>query len=461
MNKQPNILFIMADQFRTATMTGLGDGITTPNIDRIRAMSVFYPQAACTAPLCTPSRASLATGKMPHNCGVIAHDSNLPLDEATYYQALVKAGYRVSVVGKTDLHKKTRFIGKKGDLPVIHHIGFSDPHETEGKMNCARILRRDEAGNAEPLGPYQHHLLQKDPALLQKLNDRYVAYMQKKNCKVYDAWETHLEDADFLDAFIGRESCRFLEEIDDEAPWHLLASFAGPHNPWDPPAAEYEKTKDLDLSLPPEDDLTGKPGWIQRRAKIQSDGLTREKLLDTKRHYAASVAVIDDWIGKMLDILERRGLMDDTVIIFTADHGELMGEHNLFEKTAMYEGALRVPLLVHLPGMTGAGESDQLATLMDMAPTCMDLAEAHYDPRDLDAVSLLPDLLGDHSPIREVQQSELLNTNMLYDGRWKWIRSFNDTSELYDLEADPDELHNCIAEHPEVVARLQKFTFRN
>ena len=78
MNSQPNILFIMADQFRTATLTDLGDGIETPNIDRIRAISTFFPLAACTAPLCTPSRASLATGKLPHNCGVITHDSNLP-----------------------------------------------------------------------------------------------------------------------------------------------------------------------------------------------------------------------------------------------------------------------------------------------------------------------------------------------------------------------------------------------
>lgn len=460
MKKQYNILFIMADQFRTATMTGLGDGIETPNIDRIRAMSVFYPQATCPAPLCTPSRASLATGKMPHNCGVIAHDSNLPLDQPTYYQRLVKAGYRVSVVGKTDLHKKTRFIRRKGDLPVIHHIGFTDPRETEGKMNSARILRQDSEGKASHLGPYQYHLLHKDPALLQKLNDTYVAYMQKKR-PVYDAWETHLEADDFLDNFIGRECCRFLEEDDGEAPWHLLASFAGPHNPWDPPREDFEQVRDLAVSLPPSDDLTGKPEWVKRRAAIQSKGLTDALLQNTKRHYAASVAVIDRWIGQMLDILEARGQLDSTVIIFTADHGEQMGEHGLFEKNVMYEGALKIPLLIHLPGMNSPSESGQLASLMDLGPTLMDLAGASYDPTDLDAVSLLPDLQGDHAPVREVVQSELISTIMLYDGRYKWIRSYNDSSELYDLQEDPDELHNCIDAHPEVIKRLQKFTFRH
>lgn len=459
MEKRPNILFIMADQFRMATMTGMGDGIRTENIDRIRAMSVSYRQAACPAPLCTPSRASLATGKLPRNCGVVAHDDELPLDIATYYQRLVKAGYRVSVVGKTDLHKKTRFIGKKGDLPVIHHIGFSDPHETEGKMNSARILRTDADGEPSPLGPYQHHLLQKNPQLLKDLNDRYTSYMRGAG-RVYDAWETELEEDDFLDNFIGRECCRFLEEADDEAPWHLLASFAGPHNPWDPPMADYEKVKNLDVTLPPEDELEGKPEWIRRRAQRQSKGLTEDLLRNTKRHYAASVAVIDRWVGHMLDILEQRGLMENTVIVFSADHGEQMGEHRLFEKSVMYEGAVRVPLLIHLPGMSEPAQSDQLASLMDVAPTLMDIAGAAYDPRDLDAVSLLPDLTGDHTPLRPVQQSELMNTIMLYDGRYKWIRSYNDKSELYDLQEDPQELHNCIEQHPEVIARMQKYTFR-
>lgn len=136
-----------------------------------------------------------------------------------------------------------------------------------------------------------------------------------------------------------------------------------------------------------------------------------------------------------------------------------MGEHDLFEKTVMYEGSLRVPMMIHLPGQKEAAESSQLATLMDLAPTMMDLADAAYDPKDLDARSLLPALLGDNKPVHEVQISELNNTIMLCDGRYKWIRSYNDSPELYDLQKDPDELHNCIAKHPEVIQRLQKYTF--
>ena len=153
-------------------------------------------------------------------------------------------------------------------------------------------------------------------------------------------------------------------------------------------------------------------------------------------------------------------LMVNSVFIFTADHCEMMGDHNLFEKTVMYEGALRIPMLVHLPGMGQARESKALVTLMDLAPTLMDLAGASYDPNDLDAKSFLRALEGAEQSPHEVQQSELMNTIMLFDGRYKWIRSFNDSSELYDLQEDPNELRNCIVEHPEVIQRLQKYTFR-
>lgn len=104
MKSRPNILLIMADQFRKASLTGQGDGIETPNLDRLLAQGTLFPNAACTSPLCVPSRASLATGKYPHRCGVVTADDNLPRDQVTYYQLLRKAGYRVGLVGKTDLH---------------------------------------------------------------------------------------------------------------------------------------------------------------------------------------------------------------------------------------------------------------------------------------------------------------------------------------------------------------------
>ena len=193
----------------------------------------------------------------------------------------------------------------------------------------------------------------------------------------------------------------------------------------------------------------------------QTGGMTQADLQQVKRCYAGSVRVIDRWIGKLLDWLETSGHKDDTIVIFCADHGELLGDHGLLEKSCMYEGCLRIPLLVHLPGMTQRRDSDALAELMDLAPTCLELAGADWNRREMDAVSLVPVLNGSTEPLRPVQRSELHNCTMLFDGRYKWIRSYNDTDELYDLETDPQELHNVINEHPEVLNRMRPYSFRH
>lgn len=453
-DNRPNILFIMADQFRTRSMTGLGDGIETPNIDRIRNQAVWFSQAACTAPLCTPSRASLATGKLPSRCGLMEHTADLPLDEVTYYQQLRKAGYRVAVAGKTDLHKLSRYLGET-PLPVIYHLGFTESRETEGKMNCA-LRAQDRFGRQTLSGPYQRYLQQVDPGALDRINAEYVAYMRQR--PIYDARASVLPAEEFLDAFIGREACDYLETVQDDTPWHFFVSFAGPHNPWDPPQEELDKLAGKHYPPTPKDDLEGKPHWVHERAK-KCLNMTDEDLENTKRHYDGAIQVIDRYIGEMLDILERRGLMDNTVILFSADHGEMMGEHRMFAKTTMYEGALRVPLLVHLPGMTQASVSDAPAMLMDLAPTILDLAEADYEKRDMDARSLLPILQGESDTLRPAQISELRNCMMIFDGRYKWIRNWNDSDELYDLQEDPQEMHNIIADHPDIVKSLLRFTF--
>ena len=161
MSKRPNILMIMADQFRSTTLQGMGDEIATPSLARLMERSTVFTQACCACPLCTPSRAALATGKYPHRCGVPVHDAFLPLDMPTYYQTLRKNGYRVGVAGKTDLHKVDRYCGPEGDLPSMYHYGFTDPFEVEGKMNCARLVNQ-ENGTVKPMGPYQRYLLEKD-----------------------------------------------------------------------------------------------------------------------------------------------------------------------------------------------------------------------------------------------------------------------------------------------------------
>jgi len=157
-------------------------------------------------------------------------------------------------------------------------------------------------------------------------------------------------------------------------------------------------------------------------------------------------------------------MRESTVVIFCADHGEMLGDHGLLEKMAMYEASVRIPLVISAPWMDGRKDTNALAQLMDLAPTCLELAGVGWNKKDMDARSLLPLLRGEtgqENQPHEVQISELLNSLMVYDGRYKWIRNWNDTDELYDLLNDPKELHNVFAEYPKVIQRLRAYTFRH
>lgn len=452
METRPNILFIMADQFRADWLGCAGFPISTPQIDRIAARGTRFTRASCVCPLCTPSRAALATGRYPHNTGVQVHDASLPLDAVTYYQLLRRNGYRVAAVGKTDLHKNRHEYGERGDLPFMYHMGFTDLCETEGKMNAAWPAVRD--GVPGPAGPYQRLLTEK--GWMQALTEDYLDRLRSR--PPWYASPSVLPPELFHDRFIGETACEMLRSMPGDSPWHLFVSFAGPHDPWDPPECYLDRYRDAQFppSIPPE--MEGKPAWIRKRAEKQTGTMDPEGLINMKRHYAGSIAVIDEWVGHILDTLEERGEAGRTVVVFAADHGEMMADHGLVQKSVMYEGALRIPLIVALPGQ-GPAESGALAELLDLAPTFLELAGVQVPP-EMDGVSLLPHLLGRQDVLKPFQLSELSNCQMLFDGRYKWIRNWNDRDELYDLLEDPDELDNRIDRLPEVVGRMQKYTFR-
>ncbi|GAA3401404.1 sulfatase [Paenibacillus hodogayensis] len=448
---RPNILLIMADQLRSDWLGCAGNaGVDTPHIDSLAARGVRFAKASCTSPVCAPSRASLASGLLPHRTGVLHNKHNYPRDCPTYYQALRGAGYRVGVVGKTDLHKADHDYGADGDLPLLYHFGFTQPHETEGKGNASKPAASSEAGEFRLAGPYQRYL--RDKGLLEPfLDDR----KRRSRQSVWHADPCPLDPADVHDSYIGRKACEWIERVNGDAPWHLFVSFVGPHNPWDAPesyACRYAE-REYPESVGPEAD--GKPEAVRLRMEKQSRELTPEGLLRVKRHYAAAIRLIDDWVGQLLERIERKGLTDRTIVVFCADHGEMLGDHGLFLKTVHYEGALRVPLIVADPrrGHPGA-VSDALVELNDLHPTMLDWAGAEYAASRLDGKSLLQVLTDPGRAHKAYQVSELLNSRMIADRSYKYIETYNDKPELYDLEADPGERTNVAEERPEVAARM-------
>ncbi len=457
--KKPNILMIMADQFRFDWLSCAGAKfINTRHIDSIADKGVRFSNAVCNSPLCAPSRASLTGGLYPHRLGVLSNLENYPVDQPTFYQELRKYGYRVATIGKTDLHKPEHFYGVNGDSPLMYHLGFTEPHDTEGKMNAAMFKSAEagvesEAGNVGnmPLvGPYQKYL--KNRGVLEKF---VLDYQQRFHAPVWYAKASALSSEDYHDSYIGRKACEFLEQATPEYPWHLFVSFVGPHDPWDAPADYLQRYENAEFPEAITDPMIDKPNWVKAEHKRQSEGMSDGDFYKVKQNYAGMISLIDEWVGKILATLDQKGLRDDTVVIFCADHGEMMGDHGLFEKSIMYESAIKVPLLISYPGSKSKVENDSLVELVDLYPTILDFAGISYDHDRLDGKSLLPLITGKGTRHKEWVVSELRHTRMVSDGRYKLIQNCNDRDELYDLRNDPHELDNLFNREPAEAARLK------
>jgi arylsulfatase A-like enzyme len=187
-----------------------------------------------------------------------------------------------------------------------------------------------------------------------------------------------------------------------------------------------------------------------------------EVTISIQQHYAAMVTMVDEWIGKVVATLKKNEQYGNTVILFASDHGEMLGDFGLFSKTYMYEGSVRVPLIVSGPGVTARGRSAALAELVDLYPTILDLAGCAYERERLDGISLAPILTGTSKGHKVDQFSEwggveappYARRRMLFDGRYKLIDTLG-FKELYDLDADPKESSNVAQKNVSIVAKLE------
>jgi len=302
------------------------------------------------------------------------------------------------MVGKSDLHKQDHWEGRNGDRPLMYHLGFTDPYELEGKETAA-------TRSYEPLCPYTHYLAER--GLLAKFREDYTI-SRKKYPRNFGAVSVLPLNA-FEDVFVGEHACKFLQTISTETPWHYYVSFVGPHSPWDADMPE----------------AITDPG--------QKERFKRENLEVSMRHYAAMITLIDDYVGKMTDILKKRGLYYNTVVMFCSDHGEMLGDHGRFDKNQFYESSVRIPLVISGSGIKARGKSDALIELYDLAPTCLDIAKAESLGR-MTAKSLMPILLRRTDSVRKIQISERAADRMVFDGRYKAFVDYEGRPYvLYDL----------------------------
>ncbi|MFG0249186.1 MAG: sulfatase [Phycisphaeraceae bacterium JB051] len=436
-SKQPNFLFLFPDQWRWDWLACAGYDIPvkTPNIDKLASRGMRFTQCRTNSPVCAPARAALATAMRYQNCGVPGNGFNLDTSRDTFFKHLRHVGYRVAASGKTDLQKHGKWKGLDGWTTAMGQLGFTQAVNQAGKHDAVN------AGTQHPVDPYMNHLHQH--GLAQTHADDYTRRKQIRNDgrqgtdMMIDPTPSPFDSEHHTDDFCGRAAQRFLQDWAVGEPWHLWVNFPGPHEPYDPTVAQLAVYDGVDFPLPV------KPGPVDNDHQA------------VRRAYAAMITGIDDWVGKLVAEIQRRGEMDNTYIIFTSDHGEMLGDHGRWDKAIAYEPSVHVPLVVAGPGIEAATQCDALVELIDLAATITDLAKLQV-PEKWEARSLRKQLLEDPKAAhRDVQISALKDWKLIFDGQYKLVVTENQPDQLYDLIADENECNDLAAQMPDVVERLK------
>ncbi len=436
-HKRPNFLFIFPDQLRYDWVGNPQIPARTPNLDWIASRGVRFQRAVVPSPLCAPARACLASGKEYDRCGVPSNAYDYPLEQPTFYAMLREAGYHVMGCGKFDLHKATLDWGLDGKR-LLREWGFSDGIDNAGKWDAIR------SGAETPKDPYMAFLHQRG---LAELHVKDFARRRSELGNYTVTEPTPLPEEAYCDNWVANNAIQLLRRAPRNRPWFLQVNFTGPHSPMDI-TREMERTcRDRTFPLP--------NGSSQIPPSVHNA---------IRQNYTAMVENIDRWIGRFIEVVEDRGELENTLIVFSSDHGEMLGDHDRWGKSVPYHPSVSVPLLIAGPGVQPGVRSQALVSVMDLAATFLDYAGVRR-PEDMDSRSLRPVLEGKTEHHRRWVQSGLGSWRMVWDGRYKLITGFDPSSKkgerekavgplLFDLQEDPLENHNLAAADSEIAAQL-------
>ncbi len=437
MASPPNVLILMTDEHDPRISGPYGDRrVSTPALDRLAAGGVVMENAYCNSPLCVPSRMSFMTGRYVHHIGAWDNGSVLPSDEVTWAHRCEAAGYETALIGKMHFQGpdqrhgfRTRPVseihggGPLGDLPPWRPAGSRPPAEPAAATG-GRGMRRRILG----AGPGRSTNIAYDEAV----RDATVAFLRERRAGA------------------------------GQAPFAVCASFISPHFPLVAPPEDFARywPDNVELPrLPP----GGHPFHRRLIRHFDLEGFSREEILRARAAYYGLVTFVDRLVGDVLQALETNGLAENTLVVYTADHGEMLGEHGLWWKCNFYEPSVRVPLILRLPGRIPAGQRrGQICSLVDLVPTVLEYAgipggavEAGAE-QGLDGDSLTSVLERPESPAGAAWKDEAFAEYhahasehpmcMLRRGRFKLNYVLDEPTELYDLQADPEERHNLATE---------------
>lgn len=431
--KRPNILFIMADQM-AAPLLPLHDPaspIHMPHLSRLAAEGVVFDSAYCNSPLCAPSRFTLVSGQLPSKIGAYDNAAEFPADIPTYAHYLRRLGYKTALSGK------------------MHFCGPDQLHGYEQRLT-SDIYPAD----------YGWAVNWDEPDVRPSWYHNMSSVLQAGLCV-----RTNQLDFDEEVVFKARQYLYDHVREGHGQPFCLTVSMTHPHDPYTIPKKFWDLYEGQDISLPrhPRAQHEQDP-HSQRLMKVidlWDKPLPENKIRDARRAYFGACSYIDSNIGKLLETLEEIGLADDTVIVFSGDHGDMLGERGLWYKMHWFEMAARVPMVIHAPARFAAGRVKASISTADLLPTLVELAGGQVQGElPLDGRSLLPHLKGEggHDEVFGEYMAEGTHSPlmMIRRGRYKFIYSEQDPCLLYNTEQDPFELEE-LSQSPEHQALFDDF----
>jgi len=421
MGKPPNILFITTDQQRQDSLPCYGlDFMQTPALDRLAAEGCVFERCYSGSPVCQPGRASFILGQYPHVHGVPDNFRWIRPDSPTIARLFDRAGWHTAAIGKMHFH------------PWDNCEGFGYRIIAEDKRH---IFRRDDWTKY-----LQAHGYSRDhPALVPGYRENLGAIISPLPEKMH------------LDSFIGDEAVKWIHE-QAESPFFAWVAFNSPHDPYDPPENLAGLYRDAAIPEPVglDEDPTSKPPYQRENIRFYNSNplfLTDYSKIDARQartmrqHYLATVSLVDRQVGKILQALEARGLLESTLVVFSSDHGDHLGDHGLPFKSTFYESALMVPLIMRGPGLRPGSRCSSFVDWLDLHATFLTLAGIpvpdHAQGKDISCV-----LADPTAKVRGEAFSELLGSAMVRTESHKLVLCDDGSGELYDLREDPLEVVN-------------------
>ncbi len=462
--QRPNILFIMTDQHRYDCLGANGNPlIKTPHLDQLAARSANFQSTFVQAPVCVPSRATWFTGRYPHSHKNRVNYTPLKRDEVLMPRILRDAGYATATVGKLHLYPPTPEEARR--------VGFD------------YVQLHDAVPGRDEFSDYVKWRRANDPR-----SDTHYRRVASDIEPGKNPFRAAIDKEYTESAWVGLKTREYIAELaGGDKPFFIYASFWKPHSPHEVPRPYDEMYDDVEIPLPDRvtlDDIKKLPPPLQKlilRGRPSYD-MDRDRLQWIYRSYYAAVSQIDHEVGLMVQALESAECADNTIVIFTSDHGDQLLEHGFVGKNAFYEASIRIPFLMSYPGRIRAGVYDELIETTDFVPTLCELigideprhcqgrsfaplvggVDRAYLPRDVVfCENIIPEVINGYGFFFEkgkgVGGVRHPDAKMVRSKKWKYNYYPDGFAELYDLENDPGEKHNLVDREDlaEVIAAMK------